>query len=445
MTGLPGARARATGSDIRVEGSRIREIGRLAPRAGERVIDARDCVIYPGWVNTHHHLMHSLLKGVPQGMNAGLHEWLRSVPFHYRMRFTEEALETAALLGLSELALGGCTTVADFHSLYYPGMPYDAAAILFAAAKRIGVRFILCRGVTTRTRDPRYGPADAMPPEAFRDAVDDVVRTAAAFHDRAAGALRRVAVATPLLTQSLELAELRDLAAEARRLGLRLHAHLAETQLDAEYCQAVHHARPLEFARTVEWVGPDTWFAHLVHIDDADVRILADTRTAVAHCPGSNCRLGSGVANLPAMARAGVRIGIGQDGGSANEPGHMLADVHLAWYLHRSRNGAAAVTIEDVLHWATRSGAEALGLDMVGAIAPGLEADLAIYGVDDLCFAGFHDLAIAPIATGIRPHLKHLLVGGRTVAENGCILGLDLSALRARVRHALAQLRGGDA
>jgi len=140
MTGLPGERARAAGADIRVQDSRIREIGHLTPNDGERVIDARDCVIYPGWVNTHHHLMQGLLKGVPEGLNAGLLRWLQAVPFRYRMRFTSELLETAALLSLSELVLGGCTTVADFHNLYFPGMTYDGAATLFAAAERLGVR-----------------------------------------------------------------------------------------------------------------------------------------------------------------------------------------------------------------------------------------------------------------------------------------------------------------
>jgi len=281
-----------------------------------------------------------------------------------------------------------------------------------------------------------------MRPETLRDAVADVTRTAAAFHDGGTCARRRVAVAAPMLTQSLGPEELRELAAEARRLGLGLHAHLAETRLDVDFCREVHYARPLEFARSVDWSGPDTWFAHLVHADEEDIRILAETRTSVAHCPGSNCRLGSGVADIPAMAAAGVRVGLGQDGGAANEPGHMLAEAHLAWYLHRSRSGAAAVSIEDIVHWGTRAGAEILGFDAVGAVAPGFEADLAIYRIDDVCFAAFHDMAIAPVATGIRPHLKCLMVGGRTIVEDGRILGLEMPALRERVRSAVLRLAG---
>jgi len=373
-------------------------------------------------------------------MSVPLHEWLDAVPFAFRMRLDEEMLETAALLGLSELMLCGCTAVADFHNLYYPGMPFDSTAVMFNAAERLGIRFALCRGFSARAR-PTTTPAPlAMPPESLSAVVDDIRRTAARWHDPSTRARKRVVVAPSSFTRSLEAGLYRDLAAEARRLGLRMHSHLAESQDDVRYCREVHNRRPLEYAADQNWVGPDVWFAHLVHVDSDDIRILAETGTAIAHCPGSNARIGNGVAPLLEMRKAGVPISLGQDGGAANDPGDMISDAHFAWYVHRARGGHDAVTIEDVIHWGTHAGARILGLDSVGAIAPGFEADLAIYRLDDIRFAAFHDLAIAPVATGIRPHLKHLLVGGRTVVEDDRIVGIDIDDLRRRVKAAVRRL-----
>jgi cytosine/adenosine deaminase-related metal-dependent hydrolase len=221
---------------------------------------------------------------------------------------------------------------------------------------------------------------------------------------------------------------------------LRLHSHLAESRDDVVYCRERHDRRPLEFAADMGIVGDDVWFAHLIHLDDDDIRILAQTGTGIAHCPGSNARVGNGIARVLAMREQGVRISLGQDGGAANEPGDMIADAHLAWYLHRTQGGPQALSIEEVIHWGTRAGADVLGLDCVGAIAPGYEADLAIYRLDDIRFAAFHDVAIAPVATGVRPRLECLMVGGRIVVEHDRILGIEIDELRQRVRVALRRL-----
>ena len=439
MSGLPDA-ARPAAADIRIRGSTIVEVGSLAPQPGERVIEATGCLVYPGWVNTHHHLLQSLMKGVPGGMNAALGPWLQAVPFAFRMRFDAELLETAALLGLAELMLSGCTTVADFHNLYYPGIQYDGAEVLFDTAERLGLRLVLCRGIGTRLRPSSGGKPNAMLPETFAAALADIERTVARWHDPSPAARRRVVAAPSSLTVSMLPEELRELAQAARRLGLRLHSHLAESRDDVIYCRERHDRRPLEFAADMGIVGKDVWFAHLIHLDDEDIRILAQTGTGIAHCPGSNARVGNGIARVLAMRDQGVRISLGQDGGAANEPGDMIADAHLAWYLHRTQGGPQALSIEEVIHWGTRAGADILGLDSIGAIAPGYEADLAIYELDDIRFAAFHDAAIAPVATGIRPRLECLMVGGRIVAENDRILGLDLDQLRHRVRTALQRL-----
>jgi 8-oxoguanine deaminase len=439
MSGLPDA-PRPAAADIRIRGSTIVEVGSLAPQSGEHVIDATGCLVYPGWVNTHHHLLQALMKGVPGGMNAALGPWLQAVPFAFRMRFDAELLETAALLGLAELMLSGCTTVADFHNLYYPGIPYDGAEVLFEAAERLGLRLALCRGIGTRLRPSSAGKPNTMPPETFAAALADIERTAARWHDPSPASHRRVVAAPSSFTVSMLPEDLRELAQAARRMGLRLHSHLAESRDDVVYCREQHNRRPLEFAADLGIVGKDVWFAHLIHLDDEDIRILGETGTGIAHCPGSNARVGNGIARVLAMRDKGVRISLGQDGGAANEPGDMISEAHLAWYVHRTQGGPQVLSIEEVIHWGTRGGADILGLDSVGAIAPGYEADLAIYRLDDIRFAAFHDVAIAPVATGIRPHLACLTVGGRIVVEDDRIVGVDLEELRQRVHAALQRL-----
>jgi len=279
-----------------------------------------------------------------------------------------------------------------------------------------------------------------MLPETYADALADIERVTARWHDPSPAAMRRVVVAPSSFAFSTEPGQLRDLAADARRLGLRMHSHLAESQDDVVYCRETYDLRPLEYAAQCGWTGKDVWFAHLVHVDAEDIRIMADTGTGVGHCPGSNARIGNGIAPVLEMRNAGVRIGLGQDGGAASDSGDMIAEAHFAWYLHLAKGGPRALSIEEVIHWGTRSGAEILGLDAVGAVAPGFAADLAIYRLDDLRFAAFHDVAVAPVATGIRPYLKCLLVDGRIVVENDRIPGIDVDELRRRVNAAVRRL-----
>jgi 8-oxoguanine deaminase len=439
MTGLSTA-PRVAGPDIRIRGSVIAEIGALQPMPGEDIVDATNCVVYPGWVNTHHHLLQALMKGVPAGMSAPLRQWLDVVPFAFRMRLDEDMLQTAALLGLAELVLCGCTTIADFHNLYFPGITFDSSGVIFAAADRLGVRMVLCRGFSARSRPSTTPQPLSMPPETLPAVLADLEKLAASWHDPSPTAQRRVVAAPSSLTQSAEAGGLKEVAAAARRLGLRMHSHLAESRDDVIFCREKHGMRPLEYAASQDWIGPDVWFAHLVHLDTEDIRILADSGTGIAHCPGSNARLGNGVARALDMRKAGVPIGLGQDGGAANDPGDMISEAHFAWYVHRASGGHDALSIADVIHWGTRGGAEILGLESVGAIAPSFEADLALYELDDIRFAAFHDPGIAPVATGVRPRLKRLLVGGRTVVADDQIIGLDLAELRRRVATAVQRL-----
>jgi len=446
-TGQRDAMRATGGNDVRVRGGVITAIGTLSPEPGERVIDASGCVIYPGWVNTHHHLFQSLLKGIPAGINQALVPWLAAVPVPYRRFFDgEEALRIAARIGLVELALSGCSTVADHQYHYYPGMPFDASAVVFEEAERLGLRFVLCRGGQTQAR---VMSDQAPPPQSAPETLDafmaGVERDVQRFHDPGPMAMRRVVSAITTPNWSCREDELKPLAREARRLGIRLHSHLSETYDYVRWAREVHGCTPLQFVEQHEWVGPDVWFAHMVHLDDAELRLCAATGTGIAHCPQSNARLGSGIARIPEALALGVPVSLAVDGAASNEAADMASEAHAAWLLHRAdpRAGqrtvqpggfAGCMTVEDVVHIGTAGGARVLGLDGVGTLEVGKAADLAVYDLDQPRHFGLHDPAIGPVASGGRPTLRALLVHGRVVVENDKIPGLDLALLRAQAQ-----------
>lgn len=448
MTGLAGPEARAGAVDIRIREGVIAELGRLEKQPGEAVVDASGCVIYPAWVNTHHHLAQTLMKGTPEGLNTALREWLREVPSRYRRFVDEDTFRVAARLGMIELMLSGCATIADHNYIYYPGMPFDSGAILFEEAERLGVRFVLCRGGMTRAQPgcendtPRY-----LWPESTDAIIADVERLVARFHDPSPRAHRRVVMAPTTPAHRVHPEELVEMARAARRLGIRLHTHLSENIDYLTYFREQHRQSPVEFCADHEWLGADVWFAHLCHVTDAEIKLMADTGTGIAHCPGSNARLGSGIAPAPKMRAAGMPVSLAVDGAASNEPGDMLSEAHAAWYVHRAAKGANgavdggadALTAEDVIHWGTAGGGQVLGLD-VGVIAPGQPADLAIYSLDDPRCFGVHDVATAPVTVGAAGTLRRLLCAGRTLVADGAIPGIDFAALRADARAAVQRL-----
>lgn len=455
LTGLHSAAARSPAHDLRIEDGVITEMGRgLAALPFERVLDATDCVVYPGWVNTHHHLFQSLLKGVPAGINATLTPWLKAVPYAYRGGFDEATLRLAARIGIIELMLSGCSTVADHHYVYYPNMGFDPSAALFDEAAKLGVRFMLLRGGATQSRDAEAGAPAHLRPETFDDMLAAVERTAQRFHQTGVRPMTRVAMAPTTITVSLKTEQLKPIARAARRLGIPLHSHLSETVSYQEQCRENFDRLPLEYAAENEWLGPDVWFAHLVHVSDSEMRLLADSGTGIAHCPQSNGRLGSGVARAPEMDRMGIPVSIGVDGAASNEAADMLSEAHQAWLVHRAHagsgsrprpagageSGADTVTVEQIVRWGTAGGARVMGFDGVGTLVPGQAADIAVYRLDEPRYMGLHDRAIGPVASGSRPHLQWLLADGRIVVEDDAIPGLDMAELRADARAAVARL-----
>ncbi|WP_213776896.1 amidohydrolase family protein [Caballeronia sp. dw_276] len=453
--GGPNDPSRVAGPDIRTEGEIIQAIGALTPHAGETVVDATDCVVYPAWVNTHHHLFQSLLKGDTAGLNASLTPWLAATPYRFRASFDEKRFRLAARIGMIELMRSGCTTVADHNYVYYPGMPFDSSAILFDEAQKLGLRFVLLRGGATKTRQLEAELPSALRPESIDSYVADIERLAATYHDASPRAMRRVVMAPTTVLYSISPAEMRQTAAVARRLGLRLHSHLSETVSYQDSAHSMHACSPVAFCGEHDWLGSDVWYAHLVKLDADEIAMLAQTRTGVAHCPQSNGRLGSGIAPIREMADAGVPVSIGVDGAASNEAADMISEVHMAWLAQRARRGMAAqaayrggsfeggadaATVDEVVHWGTAGGANVLGLAEVGRIAVGFSADVAVYRLDDPRYFGLHDPAIGPVASGGRPSLAALFSAGKKIVSEDVIEGVDLQALRRESMDAVREM-----
>ena len=456
LTGLSGDAARSSATDIRIQHGKISALGQLSTEPEDTLVDAKDCVIYPAWVNTHHHLFQSLLKGEPQGLNQSLTSWLASTPYRFRSAFDEGTFRIAVRIGLIELLRSGCATVADHHYLYWPNMPFDGAAILFEEAKKLGMRFVLCRGGATQTRGLESELPQALRAEKFDDYMLDVERLVQQYHQPEGNAMRKIVMAPTSSLHSTTAQQFRESAKFARQLGIGLHSHLSET---VDYLDAAKHKfamTPVQFCAEHDWVGSDVWFAHLVKLLPEEIKILGQTHTGIAHCPQSNARLGSGIADLVALEQAGMTISIGVDGAASNEAADMLSETHAAWLMQRARKGMLAVpqydgglfeggadaaTIEDIVRWGTAGGAKVLGLDQVGTIEVGQQADFALYQLDDPRYFGLHDIAIGPIASGGRAHIKAMFVAGKMVVQEDQIPDVDMKELAWQARQAVQLLQ----
>ncbi|MEM9629066.1 MAG: amidohydrolase family protein [Pseudomonadota bacterium] len=431
---------RLTGA-VRVRQGMIAEIGALSPEEGERVVDARGAVVTPGLVNTHHHLFQSVLKAVPEGMNEGLDIWLQKCPYAFWPFMDAEALAVSARIGLAELVLTGATTVCDHHYLFAPQYDYDPAEILFAEAARFGVRFLLARGGNTKGRD--YFDDPSLPPafkEPAKDFLDSVNAAAAVWHDPSPLAMTRLALAptTPLF--NLEPEELPLFAEAARSLGLRLHSHLSENTTYVDYALRAFGQRPVPWLAEQGWTGPDVWYAHLVELDEGEVRHLAETGTAMAHCTQANARLGSGIAPADALHRQGGTVSIGVDGAGANEAADMGAAMYSAFATHRAAKGVGAVRAETVLNWASEGGARALGFEGIGRIAPGMAADIVLFDLSHPRHMGLHDPTLAPVITGAA-QVRDSFVGGRPLVQDGRLPWLDLGELGKEAKQITTRLK----
>ena len=422
-------RRELSGADMRIANGKIAEIGpRLTGTA--KTIDAQGCVITPGLVNTHHHLYQTLTRAVPGGQDALLFGWLQTL-YPIWSRFGPEEMHVSALIGLAELALSGCTLSSDHLYLYPNGARLDDT---IAAAAEIGMRFHPTRGSMSIGES-----AGGLPPDALVEdeaaILDDTIRVIDRFHDAADGSMCRVGVA-PCSPFSVSRELMRDAALLARDKGVMMHTHLAENDEDIAYSQAQFGCRPGQYAEDLGWTGPNVWHAHCVKLDRSEIDLFARTRTGVAHCPCSNCRLGSGIAPVRAMRDAGVPVGLGVDGSASNDAGNLISEARQALLLQRVSRGADAMSAREALEIATRGGADVLGRPDCGRLEVGKRADVAIWDVRGIESAGSWDPA-ALLLAGPQT-VKHLLVEGRCVVSDGQVTTLDLPLVIER-QNRLAQ------
>lgn len=428
-------------TDLRIADGRITELGvRLTPAPDETVIDAGGCVVWPGLVNTHHHLAQSIMKGVPAGLNQDLGDWLASVPYRFWPKVTPEMMYHAARLGFFELLRSGATTCADHHYLYHADTSPELEDAVWQAADELGIRLVLCRGSATEVGSHQGMQEHGIAPERLEQILDRLEATRSRYHQAGADAMRKLVVAPTSLIHSSSPEGLRAQAAYAREFGLGMHSHLLEVDFDEVQAQKKYGMSAVDYAESCGWLGEDVWYAHLVHCDDHAIARLAATGTRIAHCPTSNCRLGSGVARVVEMREAGVALTLGVDGSASAESGSMLQELNLAWLLHRALHGPDATTLEEVLDWGSRNGAQLLGLHDVGELAVGKAADLVLYDVRQARLAGVHSPLMAPLMCGEPVNIRHSFVQGRAVVSGGQVLGLDEEELVARVRESVAQL-----
>ncbi len=390
------------------------------PTSADDVIDARDHVVLPGFVNAHHHLFQNLVRVVPAGQDAALFGWLRTLyPIFARMR--PEHFRAAATIGLAELALTGCSTSSDHQYIFPNGTRLDD---VIEAATRLGVRFTATRGSMSIGESQGGLPPDSLT-EREPDILRDCERVITRFHNAKPHAMTRVALA-PCSPFSVSQGLMRDTAVLARDKGVGLHTHLAENAEDIAYSLAKFGVRPGQYAENLGWLGHDVWHAHCVRLDDDEIALFGRTGTGVAHCPCSNMRLGSGIAPLGKMLRAGVPVGLGVDGSASNDSGHLLNEARQAMLLQRVGGDPAALSARQALEIATIGGARAINRSDIGHLAPGMSADLTAFRLDTIEMSGAEWDPVAALVFCGPAKASFTIVNGRTIVKDGQITTIDL-------------------
>jgi 8-oxoguanine deaminase len=417
-----------------IEGARIAETiarGREPATPVDAIYDASRHVVLPGLVNTHHHFYQTLTRAHPAAINRELFDWLSAL-YPIWARLTPHQLRLATRLALTELLLSGCTTAADHHYLY-PGGLENAVDIEVEEALALGMRMTVSRGSMNRSQKD-----GGLPPDAVVQGTDAILadseRVLKLFHDAAPGAQIRVALA-PCSPFSIDRELMRETARLAKAYDCQLHTHLCETEDEERFCLAMYGVRPIELLEETGWMTSRTWLAHGIHFSPEEIARLGAAGVGVCHCAASNMVLASGICPTCDLEAAGAPVGLGVDGSASNDSSNMMEAARHALMIGRLRYGAAKVTHLDVLRWATEGSARCLGRDDIGRIAPGLQADLALYTLDAPRFSGAHDPLAALVLCGAH-HADRVMIAGRWRVVEGAPVGVDLAALVAEHRQA---------
>eukprot|EP01035_Chromulina_nebulosa_P019046 gene19046-24868_t len=409
---------------VYIEDGRIITVGPSAdlPQVADEIIDLKGHVALPGLVNTHHHMFQSLTRATPGGQDAELFGWLKA---HYPIwaRITPEMFHVAAKTAMAELMLSGCTTSSDHQYLYVNGATLEQA---IEAASDLGLRFHAARGAMSVGES-----AGGLPPDAIVEkesaVLKEMQRLIERWHEPQHGAMLRIVLSpcSPFTVSDDLMRESRDMA---RSYGVSLHTHLAENDNDIAYSLERYGKTPTQYVEDLGWVGRDVWHAHCVKLDEPGIALFGRTGTGIAHCPCSNMRLASGIAPIRRMRCAGVPVGLGVDGSASADAGHLLAEARQAMLLARVGFGPDAMTAREALEIATLGGAQVLNRSDIGALKPGMAADIVAFDMRRLDFAGaMHDpLAALVFCTPARVHWS--VINGRVVVREGRLAALDIPA-----------------
>ncbi|MGQ9477139.1 MAG: 8-oxoguanine deaminase [Candidatus Bipolaricaulia bacterium] len=429
------------GGYILIRDGQIAGIGSGPPSGpADETISASGKLVLPGFVNAHHHLYQTLTRAYPPAMDAPLFHWLKAL-YPLWARLDEEAVYLAVLIGLAELMLSGCTTTTDHHYIFTPGLK-RAIDLEIEAAREIGIRFQPCRGsMSLGEEEGGLPPRQVVQRE--EEILEDSERLIKSYHDPSPGAMVRIALA-PCSPFSVTPELMRKTAELARRYGVRLNTHLAETRDEEAFCLERFGLRPLDYLEELGWLAPDVWITHAVHLRTREIARLARAGLAVAHCPSSNMRLGSGIAPVVELRKRGVPVGLGVDGSASNDSSNMLLEVRQALLLQRAAWGPSALKVQEALEMATLGGARCLGREDIGRLEVGKAADIAIFDLEELNYSGAGDPLGALVLCAPTP-VETLIVNGRVVVKDHQLLTLDLEKIKRKHQEKAQKIMGLEA
>ncbi len=417
-------RRRFTGYDLLIEDG---VITRIEPEITaidiDEFIDGTDMWAFPGLINTHHHMYQTLTRNIPQVQDVELFDWLQYL-YPIWSKLTPEAVYTSTLLAQAELLRTGCTTSSDHFYVFPKGQPTTLIDEQISAARKIGMRFHAARGSMSRSQKDGGLPPDSVvqtPDEILKDCQ----RLIEEYHNPDKGSMVQIVLA-PCSPFSVTTDLLRETAILAREYGVHCHTHLCETIDEENYCIEMHDMRPLAYMESVGWIGSDIWYAHGIHFNDEELKILAETKTGVAHCPVSNQKLASGIARVPEMLKLDIPVGLAVDGSASNDSSNMIAEMRAAFLIHRVTSGITSMPAETALYLATRGSAKLLGRDDIGSLEIGKMGDLFMVSSQRIGFAGGQlDPVSALIHCGDSQVVDYTIVNGQIVVDHGIINTID--------------------
>lgn len=392
-------------------------------KQAEKVIDGTNMAVYPGLINAHHHLYQIFSRNLPQVQNMELFPWLQTL-YEIWKNIDESVIHYSSLVGFGELLKNGCTTCLDHHYVFPDSLSNRLLEVQFDSASKIGIRMYATRGSMDLSKKDGGLPPDSVV-QSIEKILKDSEETVKKYHDSSPYSMRSVALA-PCSPFSVTGELMKESAKLARKLGVRLHTHLAETKDEEKYTLKNFGMRPLEYMESLGWTGSDVWYAHGIHFSDEELKLLAKTKTGIAHCPVSNMKLSSGIAKIPEMLKLNVPVGLGVDGSASNDGSSLLEEIRVAYLLHRLRSSVEAPTGYEILKIATNGSAKILGRDDLGELSTGKAGDLFMVDMNRLELVGAQFDVKSMLGTiGLKNGVDYTVVNGEVVVEKGNLVKID--------------------